>query len=342
LETTSHGLTQHRVAACEFDVGILTNITHEHLDEHGSYSEYLTAKASLFESLSSTIRKPQGNPRLAVLNRDDSSFSSILSIVNARKITYGHHPDAEVTATDIHYSAEGIRLMVKGINWEVPVASELVGEFNVMNILAALTAAVYGLDIDPNDAAAGIARLKEIPGRMESINLGQDFSAIVDFAHTPNALRRAIETTRKISDGQVIVVFGSAGLRDREKRRMMAEISAELADITILTAEDPRTESLEMILSEMADGMESRGCQEGKNFWRIPDRGQAIRFALKLAEPGDVVIACGKGHEQSMCFGEIEYSWDDRTAVRAALAEFLGINGPEMPYLPTAKPKKSA
>jgi len=138
-----------------------------------------------------------------------------------------------------------------------------------------------------------------------------------------------------MTSGRVIAVFGSAGLRDREKRRMMAEVSAELADFTVLTAEDPRTESLDEILQEMAKGMLARGGVEGKTFIRVRDRGNAIREAVNMARAGDLVIACGKGHEQSMCFGVREYPWDDRTAMRAALAERLGTQGPEMPYLPT-------
>jgi len=122
-------------------------------------------------------------------------------------------------------------------------------------------------------------------------------------------------------NGRIIAVFGSAGLRDREKRRMMAETSAELADLTVLTGEDPRTESLDAILEEMADGARSRGGRDGETFWRVPDRGEAIRFALGLARPGDIILSCGKGHEQSMCYGKTEYSWDDRTAMRAALAD---------------------
>ena len=133
----------------------------------------------------------------------------------------------------------------------------------------------------------------------------------------------------------MIAVFGSAGLRDREKRRMMSEISAEFADLTILTAEDPRTESLEDILDEMADGIESKGGVRNESYWCVPDRGDAIRFALKKVQKGDLVIVCGKGHEQSMCFGLKEYPWDDRIAMKAALAEFLGVDGPAMPYLPT-------
>jgi UDP-N-acetylmuramoyl-L-alanyl-D-glutamate--2,6-diaminopimelate ligase len=174
-----------------------------------------------------------------------------------------------------------------------------------------------------------------VPGRMERIDLGQDFMALVDFAHTPNALQRALQAVKPLTRGRVIAVFGSAGLRDREKRRMMAEISVQLADLTVLTAEDPRTELLDNILAEMAAGASNMGGMEGQTFWRIPDRGEAIKFAISLARSGDIVITCGKGHEQSMCFGQIEYPWDDRTAMRVALAEHLGIPGPHMPYLPT-------
>jgi UDP-N-acetylmuramoyl-L-alanyl-D-glutamate--2,6-diaminopimelate ligase len=200
---------------------------------------------------------------------------------------------------------------------------------------------VYGLGIKPETAALGIASLGGIPGRMERIDMGQSFTAIVDFAHTPNALKSTLEAARTMTNGRVISVFGSAGLRDKEKRRMMAETSAELADLTVLTAEDPRTESLDVILDEMAAGAKSRGGIEDKTFWRIPDRGEAIRFALKLAHPGDIVLSCGKGHEQSMCFGEREHLWDDRTAMQAALAEYLGKEGPAMPYLPTQDTKET-
>jgi UDP-N-acetylmuramoyl-L-alanyl-D-glutamate--2,6-diaminopimelate ligase len=174
---------------------------------------------------------------------------------------------------------------------------------------------------------------------MERIDMGQGFTAIVDFAHTPNALRVTINTARKMTDKRVIAIFGSAGLRDKEKRRMMAETSAELADVSILTAEDPRSESLEGILEEMAAGARSRGGREGETFFRVPDRGEAIRLGVRMAAPGDIVLACGKGHEQSMCFGETEYPWDDRAALRAALSEFVGAPGPAMPYLPTQEKK---
>jgi UDP-N-acetylmuramoyl-L-alanyl-D-glutamate--2,6-diaminopimelate ligase len=144
--------------------------------------------------------------------------------------------------------------------------------------------------------------------------------AVVDFAHTPNALRRSLTAAQTLTPGRVIAVFGCAGRRDVEKRTMMGHIAAELADITIITAEDPRTENLDAIIAETAKAMLADGAIEGKTFERVPDRGQAIYRAVQLARPDDIVIACGKGHEQSMCFGEIEYPWDDRQAMRSALS----------------------
>jgi UDP-N-acetylmuramoyl-L-alanyl-D-glutamate--2,6-diaminopimelate ligase len=335
LETTSHGWSQHRVDACEFDIGVVTNITHEHFDEHGTYENYRAAKARLFSSLERTKEKPHGNPRLAVINRDDRSFEFLNDFIKTRKLNYGLGDSADVRAEDVRYSLSGIEFTAISSDFRVDIKSDLVGAYNVSNCLAALTAAVYGLGVDPQVAARGISLLDGIPGRMEQIDLGQNFIAIVDFAHTPNALKVALEAGRKMTKGRVISVFGSAGLRDKEKRRMMAETSVELADLSVLTAEDPRTESLDGILEEMAAGARSKGGREGETFWRIADRGEAIKFAIRLAKEGDIVLSCGKGHEQSMCFGKIEYLWDDRTAMRAALSEFLGIDGPQMPYLPS-------
>lgn len=336
LETTSHGWAQYRVDACEFDVGVVTNITHEHMDQHGGYENYRAAKARLFSSLEWTRGKPQGNPRLGVINFDDKkSFGFLNDFIKTNKVNYGLGEGADVRGVDVEFSPSGIRFNVTSKNLRVAISSKLVGSYNVSNCIAAFTAAVNGLGIDPNLAAKGIVSLEGIPGRMERIDMGQNFTAIVDFAHTPNALEVALEAARTLTEKRVIAVFGSAGLRDKEKRRMMAETSVELADLTVLTAEDPRTESLEGILEEMAEGARSRGGVEGKTFWRVPDRGEAIKFALRLAQEGDIVLSCGKGHEQSMCFGKTEYLWDDRTAMRAALADFLGVEGPAMPYLPT-------
>jgi len=347
LETTSHAWSQFRVDACQFDIGVVTNITHEHMNEHGNYENYRAAKARLFSSLEWTSPKPQGNPRLAIINHDDmKSFDYLNDFIKTNKLNYGIGDGADIRAVDVKYSPSGIEFIAQSKDWRVGINNKLAGAYNVSNCLAALTVAVYGLGIKPEIAAQGIASLEGIPGRIERIDLGQNFTAIVDFAHTPNALKVTLEAARAMIPpfpigeglevrGRVICVFGSAGLRDKEKRRMMAETSAELADLTVLTAEDPRTESLDGILEEMAEGATSRGGIEGETFWRIPDRGEAIRFALKLASPGDIVLACGKGHEQSMCFGSKEFLWDDRIALRAALSEYLGVDGTKMQYLPT-------
>lgn len=335
LEATSHGLAQQRVTACNFDIGVVTNITHEHLDYHGSYEAYRAAKASLFTGLVDTPRKDSGVMPLAVLNQDDISYEYLKQVTNVPQVAYSIRPGADVWAEDILHEADGLHFTAHGPNFHLPIYCHLMGGFNVSNCLAAIGATVVGLGIAPEAAYRGIASLNSVPGRMEQISMGQNFIAIVDFAHTPNALKQALTAVREMTQGRVIAVFGSAGLRDREKRRMMAEVSAELADLSILTAEDPRTESLSFILEEMAMGARSRGAVEGKSYLCIRDRGEAIRTAVRMAEPGDLVLACGKGHEQSMCFGSVEYPWDDRVAMRAALAELLSATGPHMPYLPT-------
>ena len=253
-----------------------------------------------------------------------------------QEISYGLAAPVDFRADKVRPGRNGIDFNITREKETHPIFTALLGDYNVSNCLAAAAACRAGLDLDWEVIQEGIRSLEGIPGRMESLDLGQDFLVIVDFAHTPNALQRALTSARELTAGQVIAVFGSAGLRDKEKRRLMAEVSVELADRTILTAEDPRTESLAGILEEMAQGAESLGGIEGENFWRIEDRGEAIRSALRLARGGDVVMVCGKGHEQSMWFGEIEYPWDDRVAARAALAEYLGQEGPEMPALPTS------
>lgn len=346
LETTSHGLAQGRVNGVEYDVAVLTNVTHEHLDFHGSFENYRDAKALLFKKLSQSSRKTN-TPKVAVVNLDDPSALTFLAPQADYRIRYGLKRTASPDLTaDAMYSASGTTLTIrfegdpKGAPQsaaklaDVPlqVHTGMVGPFNVQNILAA-TGAALGLDCTLDAIRQGIEAMPPVPGRMERIDEGQNFLAIVDFAHTPNALQKALEAARAMipADRKVIAIFGSAGLRDREKRRMMAEIGAELADISVLTAEDPRTESLEAILQTMADGAISKGGIEGKTFYRKQDRGEAIAFGCSLARPGDLVMACGKGHEQSMCFGTTEYRWDDRKAMRAAL------QGTPLRTLPTAQ-----
>lgn len=335
LETTSHGLSQHRVDACDFDLAVVTNITHEHLDYHGSSDAYLAAKSRLFEHLSTSFPK-RGIQKMALLNRDDDSYHFFRDLLGVLYSSYGKNPTSDLRAEDIECTSVTTRFTASTNRLSFPVETSLIGDFNVMNCLAAIACALHGMDIDPEAIQRGISGMSSIPGRMERIDLGQDFTAIVDFAHTPNSLRCALETVRHLTDRRVIVVFGSAGLRDVAKRSWMGEIAAELADYTVITAEDPRTEPLHEIMEETVVGCIRAGAVEGEEFWRVPDRNEAIHFAASLATSGDVVMLCGKAHEKSMCFGDIEYPWDDRLAMRAAVARQLGQPEPIVPELPTA------
>jgi len=376
LEATSHGLSQHRVTGCAFDVAVVTNITHEHLDFHGSYEAYRDAKALLFRSLSQAsgasaksfdwLAADAGLPHLpktAVLNRDDSSYAYLARIPAERVITYGaEEPRSEaaeergsrgagevISSHALHLTAVNIRHTPAGAEFDIQITpyprvtssprhliTPLIGAFNVSNVLAALGAAL-ALGIGPAAIAAGVQATRGIPGRMERIAAGQRFTALVDFAHTPNALARALEAVRPLArpGGRVIAVFGSAGLRDREKRHLMGEVAARLADVTVVTAEDPRTEDLPAIMAETATALAAAGRVEGTDFFCIADRQRAILHAVRLAAPGDVVIVCGKGHEQSMCFGATEHPWRDQDALRWALAARDRIASPPPFELPT-------
>ncbi len=335
LEVTSHGLAQHRVTACEFDVGVVTNITHEHLDYHGSREAYFDAKALLFEGLASSYRKP-GVRKLALLNRDDSSYTELRDRTDVEVIGYGLSQVARLHGCNAKFSASGTTFDVTLNGAWRSFKTQLIGLFNVSNSLAAIGVGL-AQRLPVETIQQGVAALAGVAGRMQLFDAGQDFIAIVDFAHTPKSLEAILKTAQALTDGKVIVTFGSAGLRDVEKRRWMAEVAAQHADYTILTAEDPRTESLTEILSEMAAGCTKMGGRENETFWRVPDRESAIRFAVQKAQPGDVVLACGKAHEQSMCFGTTEYPWDDRIAMQAALAARMNKPAPAVPKLPTSK-----
>ncbi len=339
VESTSHGLNQGRVAAVDFDVAGVTNITHEHLDEHGTREAYVAAKALLFRALFATPPKPN-LPRCAVLNADDEGSYAALQTALAEEAaqheqvvtvrSYGVRATAaavgalDVAATDLLYEPDRTRFYLHWWGGSFPIETGLIGEFNVSNVLCAATIAL-ALKLDPAIIQTGIANFAGVLGRMERIDGGQPFLAVVDFAHSPVSLERALLTLRKLvgedgegKGGRLIAVFGSAGLRDRAKRRLMGQVSGRLADFTVITAEDPRTEDLGLINAEIAAGVAESAPPTA--FTIIDDRTAAIQYAVNLARPGDVVAAFGKGHERSMCFGEIEYPWSDQAAMRSALA----------------------
>lgn len=340
LETTSHGLHQGRVAAVDFDVAVVTNVTHEHLDYHGSWDAYLEAKATLFRSLAGSARKLRSDgspqPKVAVLNADDASYERLRALPADLQLSYGVETSpADLHASQITYLPDRTTFAVQTPAGAATVDLPLAGPFNVSNCLAAIGAGLaVGLPLD--QIIAAVATIPGVDGRMERIDCGQDFTAIVDFAHTPVSLQRALEAVRPMTAGRVIAVFGSAGLRDVQKRYLMAETSVRLADLTVLTAEDPRTESLDTILAQMAEGAQRAGGVEGRDFVRIADRNAAVLYAVSLARPGEVVVVCGKGHEQSMCFDATEHPWRDQPVMRWALQRRLGLIHAPPPFrLPT-------
>jgi len=336
IESTSHGLAQHRLDAIDFDIAVVTNITHEHLDLHGSWENYRAAKALLFRALLNTRKKPR-TTKVAVLNADDNArgvFEFLREIPSDEKIIYAQSPISNlqspisnlqsphelwISARDISHTANGLQFTVDTPFGELRISSPLIGRYNVSNILAA-TGAALGRRIPFNAIAQGVKITRGIVGRMERIENARGLNVIVDFAHTPYALAHALKTARELSNGRVIAVFGCAGLRDVQKRAWMGEISGTNADITIVTAEDPRTESLAQINAQIAAGLHKANRALEKDYFIIEDRAAAIDFAInKIAEPNDIVILCGKGHERSMCFGATEYPWSDQDAARAAL-----------------------
>jgi UDP-N-acetylmuramoyl-L-alanyl-D-glutamate--2,6-diaminopimelate ligase len=330
VEMTSHGLAQGRLNGIDLDLALLTNLTHEHLDYHKTFEAYRAAKGRMFAMLGTSARKP-GIAKTAVINADDASADFFAAFPADRTLCYGLRQPADVRASQIVYRSDMTTFSVHHDGAEFLIQSELVGQFNVSNLLAAVSAA-RALHIPIEFIQRGIRQVRAISGRLERVDAGQSYLALVDFAHTPNALKNALEAGRAMvsAGGRVIAVFGCAGLRDLEKRRMMPQAAVRLADVSFFTAEDPRTEPLDEILAVMAAAAVEAGGVEGVHFHRVPDRGLALAKACAIAQPGDVVMALGKGHEQSMAFGTVEYPWDDREALRAA------IRGAPLRTLPTA------
>jgi UDP-N-acetylmuramoyl-L-alanyl-D-glutamate--2,6-diaminopimelate ligase len=287
LEVTSHGLAQHRVFGIKFAAGVLTNVTHEHLDWHGNMESYRDAKIKLLKK-----------SRVAILNRDEAELYRIAKerIVGKRIVTYGIHRTARVTPETY------------------PFTTPLIGEFNRYNCLAAIATAV-ALDIDIKAAKKAIAQFGGVAGRMQTV-IEKPFRVIVDFAHTPNAIDRALRASSELPHKRLIHVFGSAGLRDRTKRPLMGEASSRWANDIILTEEDYRTENVGEIIDAIAAGITA-----GPTVVKMPDRASAIAYALRIARSGDIVMVTGKGHEKSLCRGKVEYPWSDIETVKTAFAD---------------------
>ena len=307
MEATSHGLALERTRNCRFDIGVVTTITSEHLDFHGSLEAYRDAKARLVEEAP-----------IAILNADDSSFGFLRDRARDRVLTYAVETDADLRASALVPDATGTAFHLDAPDWRGGVRIGLPGRFNVSNALAALaSAAALGLDLSA--AAAALATTRGVPGRMEAVDLGQPYAVIVDYAHTADSLGKVLDILRPLTTGRLIVVFGSAGERDRAKRPAMGRVAAERADLVVVTDEDPRLEDPSTINEEIAAGVRAAGGRDGQTLWVIADRDEAIAHAVEMARAGDVLLLAGKGHEGSMIYGETKRPWDDRDAARRAL-----------------------
>lgn len=322
IESTSHGLELQRVRGCDFDIGVVTNITHEHLDFHKTLENYRRAKARLFDMLDPARDKGLGVQPRAILNCDDTSYEYLKPYCRVPILDYGLVETAKVRAVDVQLHAHTTRFRAILPDAEIAIETRLVGSFNVSNCLAAIAAA-YSLGVSPDEIAEGLAKVTGVSGRMETIQEGQAFSVIVDYAHTPDSLEKVLAILRPLTAGKLMVVFGSAGERDRHKRPIMGRIAAQMADFFVITDEDPREEDRERILQEIAAGAKAIGKQEGRDFLCIADRKQAIMETFARAQAGDTVLLAGKGHEQSIILGREKLPWDDRQAAREALQNLL-------------------
>jgi UDP-N-acetylmuramoyl-L-alanyl-D-glutamate--2,6-diaminopimelate ligase len=309
MEVSSHGLALGRVDATRFRVSVFTNLTQDHLDFHPTMEAYFEAKARLFEP-------PLAE--LAVVNVDDPAGRRLAAAARVPVVTTGTGADADWRAGDVEASLEGTAFRVDGPAGSTTVRLALAGGFNVANALGALAAASH-LGVELDTAATGLAALGGVPGRFERVDAGQPFSVLVDYAHTPDSLENSLRAARAATGGRVVVVFGCGGDRDRAKRPLMGEIAARLADLAVITSDNPRSEDPDAIVAEVADGAR-RACRPGA--WRVEvDRRAAIRQALSAARPGDVVLIAGKGHEQGQEFARgRKLPFDDRTVARAELA----------------------
>ncbi len=329
VETTSHGLAQERVAEVAYDVAILTNLTHEHLEFHRTFDAYLAAKRSLFESLAvgpaSPAKPTPGWPRSGIVNLDDPSATAFIDaarLAGARVLTYGTDVAADVRAVAIEEDRRRLRVRFEAPGGAGTLDLRLAGRFNAHNALA-VVALGEALSLDPAAIRTGLESVEAVPGRMQRVEAGQPFGVIVDYAHTPAALTAVLDLLGPLaaaSGGGVIAVFGSAGERDTAKRPMMGRIAGERCRLVVVTDEDPRNEDREAILDQIAVGAERVGRRRGTDLLLIADRGAAVRAAMELARPGDVLLLAGKGHETSIIGPTGARPWDEVAEARRALA----------------------
>lgn len=309
MEVSSHALALDRVHGLNFQLALFTNLTQDHLDFHGTMEAYFNAKKMLFDGL--TERS------IAVTNLDDEHGLAIIASTKAKRITYGIKQRGDVAVESMKTSLGGISFVAKFDGKAVTVSSPLTGRFNLYNLLGATTSAL-ALGIEPEEIQRGIERVKSVRGRFERIDSPEGWTVIIDYAHTPDALRKALEAIREMRQkdkpGKIITIFGCGGERDRDKRPLMGKIASEFSDVTIVTSDNPRHEDPERIIDEILQGVE-----KGAEVKRMVGRREAIHAGLHLAQRGDVVLIAGKGHEIYQVLGDKRIHFDDREVVEAYL-----------------------
>lgn len=320
MEVSSHALAQGRVAGVEFDLAVFTNLTQDHLDYHGTMADYLNQKAKLFSSLS-----PQGakkRKKAAILNFDDPSSMFLADHCRVPVITYGLNPLSHVRAENLRLAAQGTQFELICAERSYPVKMKLHGRFNVYNALASTAAAlVEGVPIGVIQRA--LAGLRPVPGRFQQVEPDKElpFHVFVDYSHTPDSLVNCITTAREICRGRVITVFGAGGHRDKSKRPLMGNAAARLSDCCIVTSDNPRDEEPQAIIEEILTGM--AGPQIRARVYKEPDRHKAIIQAIGMAQPGDTVLICGKGHENYQIIGGETLHFDDYEEAKQAMENTL-------------------
>jgi UDP-N-acetylmuramoyl-L-alanyl-D-glutamate--2,6-diaminopimelate ligase len=316
LEVSSHSLALKRVHGCAFGVAVFTNLTRDHLDFHGDMEGYFAAKRVLFD----TLLRADGH---AILNADDDRAAALARASRGKVLSYGLLRPADVGAEAVALSLDGTKFRARTPAGVFEVRTPLIGRFNVANVLAAL-AACLALGVPAEAALAGIASVAGIPGRLERVPTGTDFSVVVDYAHTDDALKNLLETVRELKPRRVLTVFGCGGDRDRTKRPLMGAVANRLSDVVVVTSDNPRSEPPEAILEEILRGMNG-----GRRAERhvIVERRDAIAKALELAGPGDAVVVAGKGHESTQVLRDRSIPFDDRQVVKDVLARAAARSG---------------
>lgn len=319
MEVSSHALALHRVAGIDFDVAVFTNLSQDHLDFHADMDDYFQTKRRLFSSLGLDWSRPA--PPYAVLNLDDARTQEILADLKVPYITYGFHSEAHVRATDLEFSPEGSRFTVRTPIGDAQVHLRLAGGFNVSNALAAIGVGL-ARRVDLEVAVEALAELEGIPGRFELVREGQDFTVLVDYAHTPDGLENVLAAAREVTAGRLLCVFGCGGDRDAAKRPLMGGIAARYADQLFLTSDNPRSEEPMAILDDVERGILAEG--EEIDYVKDADRESAIAGAIRAARPGDTVVIAGKGHERVQIFADHQVVFDDREVARRVIRARLG------------------